>query len=91
MLLDSRSDNNLIIRPLVIIFRFQIRNKPLGEIKGLNRNLGPIYSLVETKLQITDSVEQYKSIIYQLYIIDILGINLILRMPWFKENNPIID
>jgi hypothetical protein len=56
MLLDSRSDNNLITRSLAIIFRFQIRDKPLGEIEGLNRNLGPIYGLVETKLQIMDSI-----------------------------------
>jgi hypothetical protein len=56
MLLDSGSDNNLITRPLVIMFGFQIRDKPLGEIEDLNRNPGPIYGLVEIKLQITDSI-----------------------------------
>jgi hypothetical protein len=91
VLLDSRSDDDLIVRPLVIVFRFQIRDKPLGEIEGLNRNPGPIYGLVETELQITDSVGQYKSTICQLYIMDMPGIDLILRMPWFEENNPIVD
>ena len=90
-MLDPGSDNNLILKPLVLAFRFQISNELLREIRGLNRDPRPIYSLVETKLQITDSVGQSKSTVHYLYIIDILGINLILRLLWFKEVNPIID
>jgi hypothetical protein len=89
--LDPGSDDDLISKPLVLAFRFQINNIPLREIRGLNREPGPIYSLVETKLQITDSIGQSKSTVHCLYIIDILGIDLILRLLWFKEVNPIID
>jgi hypothetical protein len=75
----------------MLVFRFQINNILLREIRGLNREPRPIYSLVETKLQITDSIGQSRSIIRRLYIIDILGIDLILRLLWFEEVNPIID
>ena len=78
--LDLGSDNNLISKPLVLAFRFQISNKLLREIRGLNRDPRPIYSLVKTKLQITDSVRQSKLTVYCLYIIDILRIDLILRL-----------
>jgi hypothetical protein len=69
-----------LLKPLVLAFRFQINNILLREIRGLNREPGPIYSLVETKLQITDSIGQSKSTVYCLYIINILGIDLILRL-----------
>ena len=78
--LDPGSDNDLISKPLVLAFRFQISNKLLREIRGLNRDPRPIYGLVETKLQIIDSVGQSKLTVYCLYIIDILGIDLILRL-----------
>jgi hypothetical protein len=50
VVLDPGSDDDLISKPLVLAFGFQISNKPLREIRGLNRDPGPIYSLVETKL-----------------------------------------
>jgi hypothetical protein len=80
VVLDLGSDDDLILKPLVLAFRFQINNTPLREIRGLNREPRPIYSLVETKLQITDSIGQSKSTVRCLYIIDILGIDLILRL-----------
>jgi hypothetical protein len=90
-LLDSGSDDDLIARPLAIAFGFQIGDKPLGEIEGLNGNPGPIYGLVETELRITDSVGQCKLTTRRLYVVDMPGIDLILGMPWFEENNPIVD
>jgi hypothetical protein len=50
VVLDLGSDNDLISKPLVLAFRFQISNKLLREIRGLNRDPRSIYSLVETKL-----------------------------------------
>ena len=79
-MLDLGSDNDLILKPLVLAFGFQINNTPLREIRGLNREPRPIYSLIETKLQITNSIGQSKSTVYYLYIIDILRIDLILRL-----------
>ena len=34
---------------------------------------------------------QCKSTVRRLYVVDILGIDLILRLLWFEEVNPIID
>jgi hypothetical protein len=91
VVLDPGSDDDLISKPLALAFRFLINDTPLREIRGLNGEPRPIYSLVETKLQITDSVGQSKSIVHCLYIVDILGIDLILRLLWFEEVNPIVD
>src|SRR6202041_644295 len=43
--LDPGSDDDLISKPLALAFGFQINNILLGEIGGLNREPGPIYSL----------------------------------------------
>jgi len=48
--LDPGSDDDLISKPLALAFGFQINNILLREIRGLNREPRPIYSLVETKL-----------------------------------------
>ena len=80
VVLDLGSDNDLILKPLVLAFGFQISSKLLREIRGLNRDPGPIYGLVETKLQIIDSIRQSKLTVCRLYIIDILGIDLIFRL-----------
>jgi hypothetical protein len=89
--LDPGSDDDLISKPLALAFGFQINDTPLGEIGGLNGEPGPIYGLVETKLQITDSVGQSKSTVRRLYIVDMPGIDLILGLLWFEEVNPIVD
>ena len=50
MVLDPGSDDDFILKPLVLAFRFQISDDLLREIRGLNRDPGLIYSLVETTL-----------------------------------------
>jgi hypothetical protein len=75
---------------LALAFGFQISDEPLGEVGGLNE-VGPIYGLVETNIQITDSVGQCKSAVRRLYIVDMPGIDLILGLLWFEEVNPIVD
>jgi hypothetical protein len=78
-LVDSGSDNDLISRPLAKAFGFKLESTPLRVVKGLRGDPGPIYGIVLAETLITDSVGQQKLTKRQLYIIDIPGINIILR------------
>jgi hypothetical protein len=76
---DSGSDNNLISRPLAKAFGFKLESTPLGVVKGLRGDPGPIYRIVLAEVLITDSVGQQKPTKRQLYIVNMPGINIILR------------
>ena len=90
-LADSGSDDDLIARPLARAFGFRVKDTPIGEIKGLNGDPGPLWGVVKTVIQITDFMGQRKSMKRRLFIMDMPGIDLILGMPWFEDVNPIIN
>jgi hypothetical protein len=56
ILVDSGSDNNLIIRPLAKAFGFKLESTPLRVVEGLNGDPGLIYRIILAKVYITDSV-----------------------------------
>jgi len=90
-LVDSGSDDDLIARPLAKAFGFRVEPMPIGKIEGLNGDPGPLWGVVETTIQITDTIGQKQSTKRRLFITDMPGIDMILGIPWLNEVNPQIN
>jgi predicted DNA-binding protein YlxM (UPF0122 family) len=90
-LLDSGSDDDLIARPIAKAFGLDFGDTPLGVVEGLNGDPGPIYGIVETDIQATDSIGQKKSMKRRLFVVDMPGIDMILGIPWLADVNPVVD